>query len=65
MLKRSGKNSDLLAALMGFFGAGRTAGMRQPSGNRAAPSHIQQEIQAKAHTKRERKLNRVQGWYNG
>ena len=65
MFRRSGKNSGLLAALMGFFGAGRTAGRRRPFGNRAAPPHIQQEIQAKAHTKRERKLDRAQGWYNG
>ena len=65
MFRRSGKNSGLLAALMGFFSAGRTAERRRPFGNRAAPPHIQQEIQAKAHAKRERKLTRPQGWYNG
>ena len=65
MFRRNGRNSGLLAALMGFFGAARTAGRRRPSGNRAAPPHIQQEIQAKAHAKRERKLDRAQGWYNG
>lgn len=65
MFKRSGKNADLLAVLMGFFGSARGGGKRQPSGNRAAPPHIQQEVQAKAHAKRERKLARPQGWYNG
>lgn len=65
MFRRSGKNSDLLAALMGFFGAGPTAGKPTPSGNRAAPTHIQQEIMAKAQAKRERKMQRPQGWYNG
>lgn len=71
MSKRNGKNSGLLAALMDFFGAGRTAERRRPSGNRAAPPHIQQEIQAKAEAKRNRKLNRyaftdgTSGWYNG
>ena len=65
MFRRSGKNSGLLAALMGFFGAGPVAGRRRPSGNRAAPPHIQQEIQTKAHAKRERKLARPHGWYNG
>ena len=62
---RAGGKAGLLAALMGFFGAARGAGRRRPSGNRAAPPHIQQEIQAKAHAKRERKLARPQGWYNG
>ena len=66
MFGRRGKSSGaLLAALMGFFGAGQSTEKRRPSGNRAAPPHIQQKIQAKAHAKRERKFARPQGWYNG
>lgn len=63
---RSGDKAGMLAALLGFFGAGRNRRhIRVPTGNRAAPPHIQQEIQAKAHAKRERKMQRPQGWYNG
>ena len=64
MFRRTGK-SGLLTALMGFFGAGRTAEKRQPSGNRSLPPHMQQEVQAKAQAQRKRKMNRPQGWHNG
>ena len=57
--------AGLLAALMGFFGMGRKAAEKKPSGNRAASPDIQHEIQSKAQDKRLRKLNRPQGWYNG
>lgn len=68
---RSGGKTNVMAALMRFFGADHTAEKHQPSGNRAAPLHIQQEIQVKAEAKRNRKLNRyasidgTSGWYNG
>ena len=65
MFRRTGK-SGLLAAMMGLFGAGRIRrNVRVPTGNRSLPPHMQQEIQAKAQAKRERKMARPQGWHNG
>lgn len=55
----------MISALMNYFRPGRASKRRSPSGNRAAPPHIQQEIIAAARAKRERKLDRSHGWYNG
>lgn len=66
MQKHKSVNPGLLATLLGFFGAGRMRrSVRVPTGNRSLPPHMQQEIQAKAQAKRERKMQRPQGWYNG
>lgn len=68
---RGGGKTNMMAALMRFFGADPIAEKHRPFGNRAAPPHIQQQIQVKAEAKRNRKLNRyasidgTSGWYNG
>lgn len=65
-MKKIFPNAGLLSALLGFFGGNRLRRhVRVPSGNRALPPHMQQEIMAKAQAKRERKMQRPQGWYNG
>lgn len=66
MQKNKSINTGLLATLLGFFGAGRTRrSFRVPTGNRSLPPHMQQEVQVKAQAKRERKMQRLGGWYNG
>lgn len=54
-------NHGMLAALKGFFGVGRT----RRSGNRALSSQMQKEIKELALAKRNRKMRRPIGWYNG
>ena len=54
--------ASMLENLKRFFGMDYK---KKPSGNRAMPPHLQQETQARAQAKRERKLDRPQGWYNG
>lgn len=57
---------SMLAALLGLFGMGaRAPGRRMPSGNRSLPKEQQQEVMDAAQRRRERKMARPQGWYNG
>ena len=66
-MKTNLKSLGLLAALGKFFGLngrGRSSTKHVPT-NYRLPKEIQEQIIAKAQAKRERKLARPQGWYNG
>ena len=67
-MKNSLKGLGLLTALGRFFGLGGSRSNRSYSNmrtNHRLPKAVQNEIIAKAQAKRERKMARPQGWYNG
>lgn len=64
--QKSRYGAGILSALARFFSiGGRQVAPRIRRGNFSLPPQDQQEIQAKAQAKRERKLRRPNGYYNG
>lgn len=68
-MKSSTPMLGMLSLLSRYFGTGRGYRSRKehyycPSNHRL-PKEVQEQIIAKAKAKRERKMARPQGWYNG
>ena len=68
-MKSSTPMLGMLSLLSRYFGTGRSQRSREqhpyrPSNHRML-KEVQEQIIAKAQAKRERKMARPQGWYNG